>query len=81
MAYLSLKYGDVQAESKGVMHDNIAKKRSKSLVIPTGKTTDHMAFKFFLDTILLLKVDRFEGILNRIKIDEMVNDHLSNCNL
>ena len=28
------------------MHDNIAKKRSKSLVIPTGKTTDHMAFKF-----------------------------------
>ena len=28
------------------MHDNIAKKRSKSLVIPTGKTTNHMAFKF-----------------------------------
>ena len=32
------------------MHDNIAKKRSKSLVIPTGKTTDHMAFKFFPDS-------------------------------
>ena len=63
------------------MHDNIAKKRSKSLVICTGKTTDHMAFKFFPDPILLLKVDRFEGILNRIKIDEMVNDHLSSCNL
>ena len=63
------------------MHDNIAKKRSKSLVISTGKTTDHMAFKFLPDTILLLKVDRFEGILNRIKIDEMVNDHLSSCNL
>ena len=28
------------------MHDNIAKKYSKSLVIPTGKTTDHMAFQF-----------------------------------
>ena len=39
------------------MHDNIAKKCSKSLVIPTGKATDHMAFKFFPDTILLLKVD------------------------
>ena len=39
-----------------------------------------MAFKFFPDTILLLKVDNFEGILNQIKIDEMVNDHLSNCN-
>ena len=58
------------------MHDNIAKKCSKSLVIPTGKTTDHMTFKFFLDTILLLKVDRFEGILNWIKIDGIVNDHL-----
>ena len=60
------------------MHDNIAKKRSKSLVIPTGK--NHMAFKFFPDTILLLNVDSFEGILNQIKIDRMVNDHLSSCN-
>ena len=59
------------------MHDNIAKKCSKSLAIPTGKTTDHMAFISFADTI---KVDSFEGILNRIKIDEMVNDHLSSCN-
>ena len=63
------------------MHDNIAKKRSKSLVIPTGKTTNHMAFNFFPDTILLLIVDHFEGILNQMKIDEMVNDHLSSCNL
>ena len=63
------------------MHDNITKKRSKSLVIPTGKSTDLMAFKFFPDTTLLLKVDRFEGILNRIKIYGMVNDHLSSCNL
>ena len=62
------------------MHNNIAKKRSKYLVIPTGKTTDHIAFKFFPDTILLLKVDCFEGILNRIKIDGMVNDYLSSCN-
>ena len=63
------------------MHDNITKKRSKSLVIPTGKTTDHMAFNFLPDTILLLKVDHFEGILNQIKIDRMVNNHLSSCNL
>ena len=62
------------------MDDNIAKKCSKYLVIPTGKTTDHMALKFFPETILLLKVNRFEGILNRIKIDGMVNDHLSSCN-
>ena len=63
------------------MDDNITIKRSKSLVIPTGKTTDHIAFKFFSVTILLLKVDRFEGILNRIKIEGMVNDYSSSYNL
>ena len=42
------------------MDDNIAKKRSKILVIPTGKTTDCMAFKCFPDTILLLKVDHLK---------------------
>ena len=47
---------------------------------PTGKTTDYMTFKLFSDTTLLLKVDHFEGILNRIKIDGMVNDHSSSCN-
>ena len=62
------------------MHDNIAKKTFKIFSHTTGKTTDHMAFKFFPNTILLLKVDRFEGILNRIKIDGMVSDHLSSCN-
>ena len=80
MAYHSLTFGDIYAESKGVMDDNIAKKRSKSLVIPTGKTTDHMALKFFPVTILLLKVYCFEGILNRIKIDGMVNDYSSSHN-
>ena len=62
------------------MYDNITKIHLKHLVIPTRTTTDHMAFKLFPDTIILLKVDRFEGILNRIKIDGMVNDHLSSCN-
>ena len=47
MAYLSLKFGDVYAECEGVVYDNIAKRRSKSLVIPTRKTTDHMASNFF----------------------------------
>ena len=62
------------------MDDNIAKKCSKSLVIPIGKTTDLMALKFFPETTLLLKVDHFERILNRVKIDGIVNDHLSSCN-
>ena len=55
-------------------------KSSKSVVIPTGKTTDHMAFKFFSRDYPLLKVDCFEGILNHIKIDGMVKDHSSSCN-
>ena len=45
MAYRSLKFGDVYAESKGVMQDDIAEKCSISIVIPTGKTTDCMAFR------------------------------------
>ena len=44
------------------MDDNIAIKRSKSLVIPTGQTTDYMALKFFAETIFLLNVECFEGI-------------------
>ena len=39
-----------------------------------------MALKFFLEAILLLKVDCFEGILNWNKIDGMVNDHSSSGN-
>ena len=39
-----------------------------------------MALKFFPETILLLKVDDFEGIVNRNKIDGMVNDHSSSYN-
>ena len=62
------------------MDDNIAKKCSKSLVIPTGKTTDYMTLKFFPETILLLKEHHFERILNWIKSDGMVNDHSSSCN-
>ena len=36
-----------------------------------------MALKFFPETILLLKMEHFEGILNQNKIDRMVNDHLN----
>ena len=63
------------------MDDNIAKKCSKSLVIPTGKTTDHIyGLEILSRDYPLLKVDRFEGILNWIKINGMVNDHLSSYN-
>ena len=35
----------------------------------------------FPDLIPLLKVDRFEGFLNRIKNDRMMNNYLSSCNV
>ena len=62
------------------MDDNITKKPSKSLVIPTETTTDHMVLKYFPENNPLVKVDRIEVILNRIKIDRIVNNHSSNCN-
>ena len=52
------------------MDDNIAEKCSKSLVIPEGLTTDHMALKFFPETTPFLKVDCFEGIIIGIKLME-----------
>ena len=39
-----------------------------------------MMLKLFPDLIFLLKVDCFEGFLNRYKNDGMVNDKLSSCN-
>ena len=61
------------------MNDNISKNASKSLVVLTAST---MTSKIFpgLETILLLKVDNFEGFLNRCKTDGMVNDNSSSCN-
>ena len=38
-----------------------------------------MTLKFFPETIILIKVDCFEEILNQNKIDGMVNDHTSSC--
>ena len=38
-----------------------------------------MALTFVSETILLLKVDCFEGILRWSKLNRMVNDHSSSC--
>ena len=58
-------------------------------ILPCGRVTGNkeftigglMALKFFPETTLLLKVDRFERILNWVKTDGMDNDHSSSCNL
>ena len=40
-----------------------------------------MALKLLSEAIFLLNMKRFKGSLNQNKIDGMVNDHLSSCNL
>ena len=65
------------------MNNNISKNLQNlyTIVIDTGQAIDRMALKFFLETILLLKVDIFEGVLNQSKIDGTVNGHSNSCNL
>ena len=60
---------------------NIAKNCKQVLVMSTESNTNVMGLNFFPDTILLLKRHQFEGILNRIKINGMVNNHLSSCSM
>ena len=62
------------------VHTNIAKYFTQSLFMSTESNANVMSLKMFLDTILLLKRLQFEGILNCIKINGMVNSHLSTCN-
>ena len=63
------------------VHTNIAKKFTQIFVMSTESNTNFMGLKMFLDTILLLKRLQFEGILNGLKINGMVNNHLSSCNM
>ena len=62
------------------VHTNIAKNFTQILFMSTKSNTTVMGLKMFLDTTLLLKRLQFEGILNCIKINGMVNNHLSTCN-
>ena len=46
--------------------------------MPTEKTINALAMKFFPDTILLLHVYGF-GYSSQYKIDKMVNNHSNSC--
>ena len=56
------------------VYTNIAKNFTQILFMSTESNTNVMGLKMFLDTILLIKRLQFEGILNRIKINGMVNN-------
>ena len=63
------------------IHTNTAKNFTQILFMSTESNTNVMGLKMFLDTILLLKTLQYEGILNHIKINGMVNNYLSSCNM
>ena len=50
------------------------------VIAPTRCTINAMDLKNFPNTIMLLKVDNFEGFSNRSNIDELVINNTSGCN-
>ena len=50
---------------------------SQFVVAPTGCIVNAMNLKIFLNTIVLLKVDRFEGFSNQSNDDELVINSMS----
>ena len=52
------------------VHTNIAKNFTQILFTSTESNTNVTGLKMFLDTILLIKMLKFEEILNRIKLME-----------
>ena len=53
---------------------------SQFVVAPTGCTVNAMDLKIFTNTIVLLKVGRFKGFLNRSNIDRLVINSMNECN-
>ena len=53
---------------------------SQFVVAPTGYIINAMDLKIFPNTVVLLKVDHFEGFSNQSNIDELVINSTSGCN-
>ena len=53
---------------------------SQFVIAPTGCIINAMDLKIFPNNIILLKVDHFEGFLNRSNVDKLVINSMSGCN-
>ena len=62
------------------LHTIISQFFSQFVVAPTRCIISAMGLKNFPNNIMLLKVDRFEGFLNRTNVDELVINSMSGCN-
>ena len=58
----------------------LLKSRLQFLAMPTSTTTDVMSFKFFPDTMQLLKSSQLERFVNQIEIERILINDLSSCN-
>ena len=61
------------------MYYNIAN-FAQFVVAPTGCIINAMDLKIFSNTIMLLKVDCFEGVSNQSNVDKLVINSRSRCN-
>ena len=53
---------------------------SQFVVVPTGCIVNATDLKIFPNAIVLLKVNRFKGFLNRNNVDELVINSMKGCN-
>ena len=75
--YISLKFCQ---EKLSDLCTIISQFFSQFVIAPTGCIINAMDLKIFLNNIMLLKVDCFEGFSNRSKVDELVINSMSGCN-
>ena len=53
---------------------------SQFVIAPTRCIVNAMDLKIFLNTIVLLKVNRFKGFSNQSNVDKLVIKSISGCN-
>ena len=75
--FIFMKFEEIWSIFERVIHDNM----NVFSVTPTGQSINAMTLKFFSDTYILLKVDRFEGFVFRSEIDGSMINNTSMCNL
>ena len=81
-AHLGLHFPKILKNSKKIEGacTIISQFLSQYVVAPTGSIINAMDLKIFSATIMLLKMDCFEGFSNRSNVDELVINNMSVCN-
>ena len=78
-AYISLKFEGFYKKLSD-LRTTISQFFSQFVIAPTGCIINAMDLKIFPNNIMLLKVNHFEGFLNRSNVDKLVINSISGCN-